>query len=520
MFSILHSSTDSHSRRLGEYSKDLSQDEKYAHRLRMVRTKHNKRASKFSLDKEEDLTHFGKKIGEMSKTELRQAFIGSGDEADEPFSYEQLIGKSKEFRAAARRQKMEAEAELDELDDSFKTTFKQLARRDIDQDKQDNAKTTGEDDLAFLARSFQMDHIKKAVAGERSITEAEKKDQENQMLKRSEQDRRAAADDEYDEDEPLGEEGASVVESDVSDNEASDIISEETPIESGLGGLIDSILRNPKSLPSSRSKLIELAQAGNAAEIDEIFKTQLFTPLTAGEPITGKQVLLMKIVTMMFPVSHLRHSIVVPTMKLLEQLCFSEEATVCHLGLLLEFIEDAPKYSPAFLSLAGRLFRLGFQDRVLALTSAYARQFTLESLYGPIQHLFPELLALVSPEDAFVPLKLHHFKPVEVLTLDPAYHEDGTQWTGQHNELKEAKKIERQYKQEKKITAKEMRREAAATETYHAMEKKKEQANQETMRKRYESQMQQAEQNYRLMRTDQGKDDERKMKSNKRRRKA
>jgi len=79
----------------------------------------NKRASKFSLEKETELTHFGKRINEMSKTELRSAYIGSGDEEEQPFSYDGLIANSKEERAAARRQKMEAEAELEDLDGSF-----------------------------------------------------------------------------------------------------------------------------------------------------------------------------------------------------------------------------------------------------------------------------------------------------------------------------------------------------------------------------------------------------------------
>ena len=72
----------------------------------MVRKKQNKRASKYSLDKETDLTHFGRKIAEMDKSDLRDAYIGMEDEEDDkPFSYDTLIAKSKEERAVLQRPK-------------------------------------------------------------------------------------------------------------------------------------------------------------------------------------------------------------------------------------------------------------------------------------------------------------------------------------------------------------------------------------------------------------------------------
>jgi hypothetical protein len=120
--------------------------------------------------------------------------------------------------------------------------------------------------------------------------------------------------------------------------------------------------------------------------------------------------------------------------------------------------------------------------------------------------------------EPFIPLRLHQFKPVEVLSLEPAYHEDGFQWNGQHKELRAQKKLERQVKQDKRLTAKEMRREAIATESFHAIHKAKEKARAEQDYKRTVSKMFQAEENYKQMRTDNGKDDGRRMKSNKKRR--
>jgi hypothetical protein len=107
---------------------------------------------------------------------------------------------------------------------------------------------------------------------------------------------------------------------------------------------------------------------------------------------------------------------------------------------------------------------------------------------------------------------------VEVLSLEPAFHEDGEQWNGQNREMRESKKLDRKVKQEKRITAKEMRREAAANEAFFAIEKQKDRAKVEHARKRTVAKMQEAEENFKLTKTDNGKVDSRKMKSNKKRR--
>jgi hypothetical protein len=483
----------------------------------MVRKRQNKRASKFSLEKETDLTHFGKRINEMSKTEMRNAYVGSDDEHnDEGFSYDSLISKSKEERAAARRQKMEAEAALVDLDDSFQTVLNCLERRDIDADKLAASKIDDSDDLAVLARSFQMDNIKKAMAGDRTITLEERREQVASLVRKSNEERHVASLDAEDEDEERGE---VLVESDESETELVGESSEPAePSVSGLFGLIDSILSNPVKLKSSRSELVSLARHTPGEEIDSFFKARLFDAIQT--PPTAGQVLFMKIVAMMFPVDHMRHSIAVPTMKLLESICFSNYGNLCHLHLLTDFLVCGNKYSASFFSLAGRLYKQdeSLRSEVLALTSRVCEKFSLEALYGPISHFFPELLEMLGSSDAFVPLKLHHFKPVEVLALEPAFHEDGSQWNGQHREIREQKRLERQVKQEKKLTVKEMRREAAATEAFSAIERNKEREKAEKARKRFETQMQEAEQNWRLTKTDQGKDDGRRMKSNKKRR--
>ena len=501
-------------RRLGEYNKDLSKDEKYSNRLRMVRKKKNKRASKYSLDKETDLTHFGKKIGDMSKTELRQANTGSGDEADAPFSYDSLIAQSKERRTEARRQKMEAEAELVDLDESFKGMLGQLERRDIDRDKMENGKTSGEDDLAFLARSFQMDNIKKAMAGDRTITAAEKEDKHKQLVSQSIKSREAAGDHHYSEDEEDSSFGEEVLVE--SDNEIPASSEHQSPGLTGqLFGLIRKLIESPSSIQDNRTKLIELARSTPGAEVDEYFKEYLFCD-------SPKNLLvLLKIVTVLFPLDHLRHAIAVPALKLLEKESAKPVAGLSHLVLLYEFLAPGAKFSPSFLALAGRLFRSSdaLRSSVLSLVSLYCQLFTREALYGPIKALFPELLPMISKSaEPFIPLRLHQFKPVEVLSLEPAYHEDGEQWNGQHKELRAQKKLERQVKQDKRLTAKEMRREAIATESFHAIQKAKEKARAEQDYKRTVSKMFQAEENYKQMRTDNGKDDGRRMKSNKKRR--
>ena len=490
-----------------------------------MRQKHNKRASKYTLEKETSLTHFGKKIDAMSKSELRQAHVGSGDEAnDVPFSYDDLIAQSKEHRATVRRQKMEAEAELDELNSSFKTVYRQMERRDIDQDKLNNGKTSGEDDLAFLARSFQMDNIKKAMAGDRSMTELEKEDQINQLVRRSEAARDAAAEENrYDEEDDHN--GEYLVSEEVDETprgttQEAQVASAPTAVATAPVGLIPFIRTllegHPRLIGESRSKLVELARVTTASEMDEFFKTELFSP-----DVTPRLALI-KIASILFPLDHVRHSIGVPTLKLLESLCLSPEANLCHLALLTQFLLAAPKYSPAFFILAAKLFRSGSnQDDVLGLVSQLCSKFTREALYGPIEHFFPELLESVRLDSTpFVPLRMHFFKPVEVLCLEPAFHEDGHEWTGQHKEIRAAKKLQQQVKDDKRLTAKEMRREAGATEAFHAIQKKKDKEQKELTLKRTMVKMDQAETNFRLMRTDQGKEDDRKMKSNKKKRRS
>lgn len=480
----------------------------------------NKRASKFSLEKETELTHFGKRINEMSKTELRSAYIGSGDEEEQPFSYDGLIANCKEERAAARRQKMEAEAELEDLDGSFMGMITKLERRDIDADKLANGIVAEDDDLAFMARAFQMDNIRKANAGDRTLTEGEKQDMVQAQVRESHAARGLASRDaEYREDEEeVEEDGDVIVESD------SDAMEVETP-ESGsveessnvsdLASLIERLIASPESIPSSRDELVTMARSTPSSEIFQYFKDNFFTPLEgAKRALTPRETLLIKLITMMFPLDHLRHSIVVPTIKVLET---ALDLNICHLRLFADLLLDSPKYSSAYLALASRLYREAMYESmkqsVLELAAEFCANFTREALSGPLAFYFPEIVG--KSDEPFVPIRLHHFKPVEVPSLEPAFHENGTEWNGDHRELREAKKMERQYKQEKKLTVKEMRREAHATEAFHAIQKNKEKQKIEAARKRTESIMQQAEQNWRLTKTDQGKDDKRKMKSRK-----
>jgi hypothetical protein len=280
-------------------------------------------------------------------------------------------------------------------------------------------------------------------------------------------------------------------------------------------------LKNPDEIPTNRVKLVDLARSTSASEINEFFVNELFTPLASTTPMNSCHLLVVRIASILFPLDHLRHSIMVPALKLLETACFASTANMCHLILLADFLRAGPKYSPAFFSLAGRLYRNDpdSRDTIVSIASGICSKFTKESLFGPIQYFFPELLPLFSHnEEPFVPLRLHTFKPVEVLSLEPAFHEDGTEWNGQNKEIREAKKLDRKLKDEKRLTAKEMRREAAATESFFAIEKQKEKAKVDLARKRTIAKMQEAEDNFKLTKTDNGKVDDRKMKSNKKRR--
>ena len=459
----------------------------------------------------------------MSKTELRSAYIGSDDEeSQEPFSYDGLIAKSKEERSAVRRQKMEAEAELEDLDGSFMGMLSRLERRDVDADKLANGSFNEDDDLAAMARAFQMENIRKAQAGDRTLTEGEKKEQLNSLIRKSAEARDAAIQDNVEYDEAHEENEDIIVESD-SDELRQDESSEQLDASesSSFVSLVKRFISKPDEIGRGRSQLVDVARSTSAIDISAYFKEHLFDPIEGKQALTKDQIVLIKLVTVLFPLDHLRHSIVVPTIKILEHICFNDsKATICHLMLLCELLTKAPKYSAAFLYLAGRLYREARNEEtrkaIVEHVAEFCSNFTREALYGPISHFFPELMTLLTTNEPFVPLRLHHFKPVEVVCLEPAFHEDGTEWNGQHREIRDAKRVERQYKQEKKLTVKEMRREAAATESFHAIQKKKEKEKLELSRKRTESKMQQAEQNWRLTKTDQGKQDDRKMKSHKR----
>jgi len=485
----------------------MTQDEKFSHRMRMVRKKHNKRASKYSLDKETDLTHFGKKIGDMSKTEIRQAYIGSGDEADEqPFSYDSLISKSKEERAEARRKKMEAEAELDDLNDSFKILGRTLALRNIEQDKMAAANSLeDEDDLAFIARSFQMDNIKKAAAADRTMTEFEIDNQRKTALDNS----RAAAD-AIARDNVYEDQDGSVFD-EGSDGEQQEVM---TPVNShnstttNLIDLIQTIIADPQTLSSKSSDLIRMAQSTPITVIDEYYKSELLGKSETDIAADRQSLLLMKIACIIFPVSYQRHSIAVPILKILESIAWTiSNANISHLVLLFEYLIEGSKFSPSFFYLAGKLWRVSSDEQkneIMELVAAYCQLFTRESIYGVISEFFPEILTACDNEP-FAPLRLHTFKPVEVLCLEPAFHEDGEQWNGNHKELREAKKLQQQYKKDKRLTAKEMRREAVATESFAAVQKQREKAKLDLERKRSITKMHEAEANYHFTKTDNGK---------------
>jgi hypothetical protein len=122
-----------------------------------------------------------------------------------------------------------------------------------------------------------------------------------------------------------------------------------------------------------------------------------------------------------------------------------------------------------------------------------------------IQVFIPDLVSFTLGEESFVPMRLHTFKPIEVLSLEPAFHEDGEEWNGNHREIRAAKKLQQQYKKDKRLTAKEMRREASATEAYTAVQKQREKQKLEIERKRSVAKMHEAEANYHFTRTDNGK---------------
>lgn len=487
-------------RRLGEYNKDLSQEEKYSNRLRMVRKKHTKRASKYSLEPAADLTHFGKRIADMPKSELRQAYIGSGDERDEePFSYDSLIAKSKEFRAAARRQKMEAEAELEELDSSLSgSVWKSLARREI----VDNRQTIAEDDddLAFLARSFQMENIRKATAGDRKATQAEIDESRNVLLRQSIVDREAANADDSDVGEAVADEDSDTGSITVEPTDAPEV---KVVTSTSLIPYLKNLLLE-KRVPVCADEIRRLREMGRdcpSVEILELFNQHISE---------NADLLIFELAAILFPLDHSRHPIAVPALKVLELKCMNPDAKINELKLLAKFL--GKRYSPVFFKLASRLFSK-HESEVMTLVVSVCCNFTQEALWGVLQYYFPTLISEGDELPEFQALKLHQFKPVEVLSLEPSFHEDG--YTGEHKEMREAKRLEQQFKKDKRLTAKEMRREANAHETLFAMDKKKEQVKTAINKKRNIAALDQAESNFRLMQTDNGKEPTKQMKRNK-----
>ncbi len=502
---LFHIRPSNSSRRFGEKTNGLSEAEKFSHRLRMVRRKQNKRASKYSLDKETDLTHFGKRIADMDKSHLRDAYVGMEDETeDKPFSYDTLIANSKEERAEARRKKMEAEAELEDLDQSFGSVFTSLAHRDIEKDKMDASRMQGgEDDLAFIARSFQMENIQRAPATDRSQTDFELKTIRATAEKASSSIKASIADENvFDEDDVI--QGDVIVESD-DDVPTPEVVTATPSTDPSFIQLVRSLMSRPSleiSLQDQES-LIEYAHSIPSSVIDEFFKTELFDR-------EEKSLVLIKIASIIFPLGYQRHCIAVPILKILEQMATEPTATMVHLILLFEYLIEGPKYSASFFALAGKLWRDETVDQdvkadVLALVSQYCACFTRESLYGVLERYFPEIIEMISDQTMFVPLRLHQFKPVEVLSLEPAFHEDGDEWSGNHKEMREAKKLQQQFKKDKRLTAKEMRKEARATEGFAAVQKQREKEKTDLARKRTAAKLQEAEESFRFTKTDNGK---------------
>jgi len=477
----------------------------------MVRKKQNKRASKYSLEKETDLTHFGKRISDMDKSDLRDAYIGFEDEEDgKPFSYDSLIAKSKEERAEARRKKMEAEAELEDLDQSFRSVFSSLEHRDIDRDKLQASNIQGEDDLAFIARSFQMENIQKAPATDRSKSESELKTLRADAEKATSSTKAAIANENVFDDEAVDEDDV-IVESDPSDEDETyqgpqNVSALASSTDPALIQLIRSLISGQSLYisESDQEKLLDMAKSTPSKIIDEFFKNELFDKVE-------KNLILIRIASILFPLGFQRHCIAVPILKVLEQMALEPTASMAHLILLHDFLIEGPKYSPSFFALAGRLWRdptsdSDVRDDILTLVGRYCSCFTRESLYGVMDRFFPELLEMTKDTSSFVPLRLHQFKPVEVLSLEPAFHEEGDQWNGNHKELREAKKLQQQYKKDKRLTAKEMRKEARATEGFAALEKQKEKEKMEIARKRMAAKFQEAEEGFRFTKTDNGKE--------------
>jgi len=65
--------------------------------------------------------------------------------------------------------------------------------------------------------------------------------------------------------------------------------------------------------------------------------------------------------------------------------------------------------------------------------------------------------------------------------------------------------LQQQYKKDKRLTAKEMRKEARATEAFAAIQKQKEKAKMDLARKRTAAKLQEAEDGFRFTKTDNGK---------------
>uniref|UniRef100_A0A8C2VGS9 NOP14 nucleolar protein n=1 Tax=Chinchilla lanigera TaxID=34839 RepID=A0A8C2VGS9_CHILA len=206
-------------KRLGEYSSDMSPEEKMMKRFALEQQRHHEKKSIYNLNEDEELTHYGQSLADIEKhndivdsdsdteergalsAELTAAHFGGGggilqkktapqEEGDKPKSrkelIEELIAKSKQEKRERQAQREDALELTEKLDQDWKEIQTLLSHKTPKAENREKEKPKPDAyDMVVRELGFEM----KAKPSNRMKTEAELAKEEQERLRKLEAER-------------------------------------------------------------------------------------------------------------------------------------------------------------------------------------------------------------------------------------------------------------------------------------------------------------------------------------------
>jgi len=479
-------------KRIGEKIASISQEEKEYMRFtreRQLRANGKKNAA-FNLDpKSEGLTHFGRSIDDLDKSELRGQPTSDDDGDDQPFnpdepiSYDSVIARSKEHKADRFREKERHEQELDDLDKNFTAMLPSLDFRGPrgshgapEIDDYDRLTISLANDRKAAPAVMQKSAIEVAWDEKRRLESLENARRQRELGDR--------------EDEETGE-------------------AEETPetasdaFESFVEFILEEKMANLKEvLPL----LLTKAEAAGP-RVESFFSSELLDRYGEEPEPDARALNLLRLACNLLSVTDFQNRILTPALILLSHWSLAPSAGIKQLALLFSLLAPSKRYLPCFLVLAARLIKEGSEE-AMDLLESY-----LELMPSETVAMAGDLLGgcWTKPVASLEALRLHAFKPMEVPALEPVFYESNR--SREDPELAQRKQLKKELAMERRATKRHLTRDAQATQAIAAQKKRKFDEVQEEAAKRVRRILDQSEEEIRKLSTTNRK---RVMKSNKR----